>query len=60
MDDEAAPPIDEVTRLLRPADEGDGRAVDDLLPLLHDELRRLAGSFLLPERADPTLQATIS
>ncbi len=58
MDDEPAPRIDEVTRLLRLAGDGDGRAVDDLLPLLYDELRRLAGSFLGKERPDHTLQAT--
>ena len=58
MDDEPRARIDEVTRLLRLAGDGDGRAVDDLLPLLYDELRRLAGSFLGQERPDHTLQAT--
>jgi len=38
-------------------DAGDGD-LDRLLPLVYDELRRLAGAFLHGERADHTLQPT--
>jgi RNA polymerase sigma factor (TIGR02999 family) len=37
---------------------GDQKAADDLLPLLYDELRRLASRHLARERSDHTLQAT--
>jgi RNA polymerase sigma factor (TIGR02999 family) len=37
---------------------GDSEAFEDLLPLVYDELRRLAASYLRKERRDHTLQAT--
>ena len=37
---------------------GDAAAADRLLPLVYDELRALAGSFLKRERAGHTLQPT--
>lgn len=48
----------DITTLLGRAARGDGRAVDVLFPIIHEELRALAGSFLAQERAGHTLQAT--
>lgn len=52
------PEIQDVTVLLREMGEGDGNAPEKLLPLVYDELRRLAHGYLKNERADHTLQAT--
>ena len=46
----------EITRLLVAWSGGDEHAVDRLVPLVHDRLRRLAASFLNRERPDHTLQ----
>jgi len=46
------------TRLLQKCGQGDSAAMDRLMPLVYDELRRLAQSCLQNERADHTLQAT--
>src|SRR6185436_20224525 len=48
----------EVTRLLADLSGGNRAVVDQLLPLVYDELRRLAGGRLRGERAGHTLQAT--
>lgn len=48
----------EVTQILQEASAGDRSAVDRLLPVVYDELRRLAQSHLARERPDHTLQAT--
>jgi RNA polymerase sigma factor (TIGR02999 family) len=48
----------EVTRLLQRWNDGDSRAIDDLLPLVYGELRQLAGSYLRRERAGHTLAPT--
>jgi RNA polymerase sigma-70 factor (ECF subfamily) len=47
-----------VTRLLQEIDTGDKAAVDRLLPLLYDELHRLARAQFRRERGDHTLQPT--
>jgi RNA polymerase sigma factor (TIGR02999 family) len=47
-----------VTRLLLDWSDGDERARDEVLPLVYDELRRLAALYLLRERHDHTLQPT--
>jgi RNA polymerase sigma factor (TIGR02999 family) len=47
-----------VTRLLLQWTEGDKQALEDLLPLVYDELRRLARSYLQRERHGHTLQST--
>jgi RNA polymerase sigma factor (TIGR02999 family) len=52
------PHTQEVTQLLVKISHGDRSALDDLLPLVYDELRRLADRYLRRERADHTLQAT--
>jgi RNA polymerase sigma-70 factor, ECF subfamily len=46
------------TKLLSRASEGDPKAVSELMPLVYDELRRLAASYIRRERPGQTLQAT--
>src|SRR5687767_3742812 len=48
----------DVTRILSAAEAGDPRAAAELLPLVYDELRKLAASRMASERSDHTLQAT--
>jgi RNA polymerase sigma factor (TIGR02999 family) len=48
----------QVSRLLRHWSEGDERALSELLPLVYDELRRVAHYHLQRERDDHTLQST--
>ena len=49
----------EVTQLLLRWSEGDQVALDHLMPLVYDELRRLAGGFLRREVYHQTLQPTV-
>jgi RNA polymerase sigma factor (TIGR02999 family) len=55
---EDGPSPSRVTRLLLDSSDGDERARDEVLPLVYDELRRLAALYLLRERHDHTLQPT--
>lgn len=48
----------DVTLLLHDLAAGDASAADRLMPLVYDELRRIAASYMRRERADHTLQAT--
>jgi RNA polymerase sigma factor (TIGR02999 family) len=48
----------EITRILSAIDQGDARAVSELLPLVYDELRKLAASKLAHEKPGQTLDAT--
>jgi RNA polymerase sigma-70 factor (ECF subfamily) len=48
----------DVTQLLNKAQTGDKSALDELLPLVYNELRAIAGNQLRNERGDHTLQAT--
>ena len=48
----------DVTGILRKASCGDDSAIKRLMPLVYDELRALAESYLQNERPDHTLQAT--
>jgi RNA polymerase sigma factor (TIGR02999 family) len=48
----------EVTRILTRIEQGDPRAAEQLLPLVYEELRRLAGQKLAHEKPGQTLQAT--
>jgi RNA polymerase sigma factor (TIGR02999 family) len=48
----------DVTRLLEAVSGGRSEAVEQLLPAVYDELRRLAAGYLRGERPDHTLQAT--
>jgi len=50
--------MSDLTRLLDAAAGGDGRAVAELLPLVYDELRKLAAQRLAREKPGQTLQAT--
>jgi RNA polymerase sigma factor (TIGR02999 family) len=50
--------VSAVTLLLERAQEGDAQAAQDLLPLVYDELRKLAAHRLAGERAGHTLQPT--
>jgi RNA polymerase sigma-70 factor (ECF subfamily) len=48
----------QITQLLRQSREGDRDALDQLLPLVYQELRRIAGAYLRSQRPGHTLQAT--
>lgn len=49
----------QVTQLLSLARDGDSRATDALLPLVYEELRRMARAQLAKEQAGVTLQPTM-
>jgi RNA polymerase sigma factor (TIGR02999 family) len=49
---------DDVTDLLLRWSAGDAKALDELTPVIYDDLRRLARSLLSQERPDHTLSAT--
>ena len=48
----------DVTRILDAIEQGDAKATDELLPLVYEELRRLAGLKMSQEPPGQTLQAT--
>jgi RNA polymerase sigma factor (TIGR02999 family) len=48
----------DVTRILSSIEAGDPHAAEELLPLVYDELRRLAAARLAAEKPGQTLQAT--
>jgi RNA polymerase sigma factor (TIGR02999 family) len=48
----------DVTRILQAIDQGDSHAADQLLPLVYDELRKLASAKLAKENPGQTLDAT--
>ena len=48
----------EVTQILTAIERGEARAAEELLPLVYDELRRLAAVQLAQEKPGQTLQAT--
>jgi len=50
--------MSDVTRILNAIEQGDGKAADQLLPLVYEELRLLAGQKLSHEKPGQTLQAT--
>lgn len=52
------PPHGEVTRLLQAIDAGDPKSPEELLPLVYEELRRLAAAQMIHERPGQTLQPT--
>ena len=49
---------DDITQILLKWSEGDNAALEELMPLVHDELRCLAVRYLRHERANHTLQPT--
>jgi RNA polymerase sigma factor (TIGR02999 family) len=48
----------DVTQILSALEQGDPHAAGQLLPLVYDELRRLAAQRLAQEKPGPTLEAT--
>jgi len=50
--------MSDITGILSAIEEGDSHAADQLLPLVYDELRKLAAEKLAQERPGQTLQAT--
>src|SRR2546423_3222675 len=50
--------MNEVTRILTAIEQGDPHAAAQLLPLVYDELRKLAAQKLAQEKPGQTLQAT--
>jgi RNA polymerase sigma factor (TIGR02999 family) len=51
-------PPDDVTRLLHDWRSGDATALNQLMPLVYDELKRIAAAYLRRESSGHTLQAT--
>jgi RNA polymerase sigma factor (TIGR02999 family) len=50
--------MNEVTRILSAVEEGDPHAAEQLMPLVYNELRKLAAQRLAQEKPGQTLQAT--
>src|SRR5262245_33410682 len=50
--------MNDVTQILSLIESGDPSAADQLLPLVYDELRKLAAARLAQEKPGQTLQAT--
>jgi RNA polymerase sigma factor (TIGR02999 family) len=50
--------VNDITQLLNAIDQGDLQAADRLLPLLYDELRRVAAAQMTREKPGQTLDAT--
>ena len=53
-----ATPMTDVTRILSAIEEGDAQAAEQLLPLVYEELRKLATAKMVQEKPGQTLQAT--
>ena len=58
MDQRASSGDHELTALLRSWSDGDERAFDQLLPIVYDQLHRMALRYLAGERSDVSLQPT--
>jgi RNA polymerase sigma factor (TIGR02999 family) len=54
----SVPPMSEVTHILSAIEGGDPHAAEQLLPLVYDELRKLAAQKLAQEKPGQTLEAT--
>ncbi len=50
--------MSDVTRILSAIEQGDSRAIERLLPLVYNELRKVAAAKLTKEKPGQTLQAT--
>jgi RNA polymerase sigma factor (TIGR02999 family) len=50
--------LPEITRILKSWSGGNREAMDDLMPLVYDELRKVAAQYLRRQRTDHTLQPT--
>ena len=51
--------MSEITRILTAIEQGDPQAAEQLLPLVYDELRKLAAQKVAQEKSGQTLQATV-
>lgn len=51
-------PINDITQALQAVGRGEGRSADELLPLVYEELRRLAAARMANEALGQTLQPT--
>lgn len=50
--------MSDVTRILKSIEDGDPTAAEQMLPLVYDELRKLAAAKIAQEKPGQTLQAT--
>ena len=50
--------MSDITQVLQAIGRGDGQAAEELLPLVYDELRKLAAARMAQEQPGQTLQAT--
>ncbi len=50
--------MSDVTRILGEIESGEPQAAEELLPLVYEELRKLAAERMTREKPGPTLQAT--
>ncbi len=50
--------MNDVTQILSAIEEGDAQAAEQLLPLVYEELRKLAATRMAQENPGQTLQAT--
>src|SRR5689334_12450634 len=50
--------MSELTQILEAVQQGDSKAAEELLPLVYEELRRLAAHKMAAERSEHTLQPT--
>jgi ECF sigma factor len=58
MNESAIRPDQNITQLLLKWGSGDKAALDQLIPLVYDELRKLAATYLRRKSGSNTLQAT--
>lgn len=58
LDEKMALDSNEITRFLKDWSGGDASAADELLPVVYDELRRIARRYRSKERSEHTLQTT--
>ena len=52
------PPAHQITQLLQAWSEGEQGALEQLMPVVYDDLHRLAQRYMAQERPDHTLQTT--
>jgi RNA polymerase sigma factor (TIGR02999 family) len=52
------PVVSDVTHILHRVQQGDAKAADELLPLVYEELRKLAAARMVHEQTNQTLQPT--
>lgn len=50
--------MSEITQIIQSINKGDSKATEELLPLVYEDLRRLAAQKMVHERPGQTLQAT--